>query len=537
MLETLRIVNKVDSSLFCNQWIFNLRKVPLVKKLFPESLYANVNTKNRLVNIFKVLKFFWSLAKVIIFVLLFYALPINLIYGDFMKGSPEKAGFAVYVFYLVNIFIGGTQNHLIKEEFKNYSITCLSYLKIDPKEYFISTGIMKYIKKAIANLPVFVVMLPFFGLTHMQALFLVINMFAFRFFVDGISLVFYEKTSKLKHKLLYLFIVDLAALALAYVPYLTRWEMEKYLALASPLFTAAFIVLGIIGWVLILNYDNYSLLRRAELDQGAEIDSLVKESNKEGIVLEDEDLNTKDAEGLKEKTGYNYLNSLFIHRYSKVFKKYIKYLSIGCFAVPIGLAITQLLAINVFHVLDKNMLEHLYTESLGIWFMLFYLLTVGKRYTGSLFSNIDVHLLNYSWYREPGAVIENYIIRLKKSIIMNSVIALSLMAGVLISSLLTGISLIKLIPLLTIMVVLTLFYSIHYLTLYYLVQPYDKDSQVKNPIYSVVNGAIYFITYILLNQDLSPMIIYIISGVVVVYLGASLVALKHKATETFRLRD
>ena len=99
-------------------------------------------------------------------------------------------------------------------------------------------------------------------------------------------------------------------------------------------------------------------------------------------------------------------------------------------------------------------------------------------------------------------------------------------------------SLVKLLPLFGLIILLTLFYSTHYLTLYYLVQPYTENSDVKSPVYSFFNFIVYMVSYMLMQKgDVSGLGVIIIASVVIVYLIISLILIRFKAKDTFKIRE
>ena len=120
---------------------------------------------------------------------------------------------------------------------------------------------------------------------------------------------------------------------------------------------------------------------------------------------------------------------------------------------------------------------------------------------------------------------------------LNAPITVSMMLGVLIDSFVLGIKAKVYVPVLIILVILTFFYSMHYLTLYYLIQPYTEDSRVKSFAYSFFNGAIYIVSYVLMQVEKLEMIaIGGIAAVIALYLIASIIMLKRRAPKSFKLR-
>ena len=88
---------------------------------------------------------------------------------------------------------------------------------------------------------------------------------------------------------------------------------------------------------------------------------------------------------------------------------------------------------------------------------------------------------------------------------------------------------------------LSVFFSTHYLVLYYLLQPYTVGLETKNPAYSAITFATYFMCYQAaqaLGEDFSPLLFgQICIGFSLLYVAAALLLAYRLAPKTFRLRQ
>ena len=74
---------------------------------------------------------------------------------------------------------------------------------------------------------------------------------------------------------------------------------------------------------------------------------------------------------------------------------------------------------------------------------------------------------------------------------------------------------------------LSIFFSVHYLTMYYLLQPYTAATEMKNPLYSLVSGGTYLVSYAMVYANLpltvlAPLcllfcVLYCVAAAVAVY--------------------
>lgn len=80
------------------------------------------------------------------------------------------------------------------------------------------------------------------------------------------------------------------------------------------------------------------------------------------------------------------------------------------------------------------------------------------------------------------------------------------------------------------------FFSVHYLVIYYLLQPYNKDMQIKNASYSVVTLLTYFVTYSLSDLVLTSSILSIFGILfVVIYIVIALILVYKVSPRTFKI--
>ena len=48
MINSVKNVLRIQAAMSCNRFLFWLKKLPLIRRLFPDSLYGAVNAKQRL---------------------------------------------------------------------------------------------------------------------------------------------------------------------------------------------------------------------------------------------------------------------------------------------------------------------------------------------------------------------------------------------------------------------------------------------------------------------------------------------------------
>ena len=84
---------------------------------------------------------------------------------------------------------------------------------------------------------------------------------------------------------------------------------------------------------------------------------------------------------------------------------------------------------------------------------------------------------------------------------------------------------------------LWVFFSVHTLFIYYIFQPYNDEFELRHPIYQVINGIVYFISYLSMNMRwqgswVAPVFI----AVAVIYSVIALILVYRLAPKTFKVR-
>ena len=83
---------------------------------------------------------------------------------------------------------------------------------------------------------------------------------------------------------------------------------------------------------------------------------------------------------------------------------------------------------------------------------------------------------------------------------------------------------------------LSIFFSVHYLVIYYLLQPFNKDMEVKKASYSFVTLGTYLLCYILTNLVMTSELLSIFGVLfVIIYVILSLFLVYKIAPRTFKL--
>ncbi|MGQ7407942.1 hypothetical protein ACTGWG_02005 [Streptococcus suis] len=272
------------------------------------------------------------------------------------------------------------------------------------------------------------------------------------------------------------------------------------------------------------------------MDQSLQMDKKIFEMTKgneytrQGLQMQAK-LSTGKGKDLSHLSGMTYLNALLFDRYRSILTKKLHF-RLGCL-----LAIVLFIeGIRWFSQDDIQISNTNYIEGLPFAFMVMYAASMGKAVAQMVFVNCDISMLHYPFYREAKTIIAGFHYRFLQTVKLNAVFSGSLLLALIIftraqlpieSYLLTALLLLS----------LTALFSFHDLFIYYILQPFTKDMEVVNPVYKFLSGALYWVAYLNIKLDLGRhLYILLISLAMIAYVSIGYWILLKKAPQTFRLK-
>ena len=228
------------------------------------------------------------------------------------------------------------------------------------------------------------------------------------------------------------------------------------------------------------------------------------------------------------------MNSIFFDRHKRIVYKPMIVKSLIIIAIFLALIIGT----EFFIPEIGSSLGNVLYESFTLFIFMMYILCNSERLIRSMFHNCDITLLRYGFYKQGDALLKMFFLRLLRIVYSNIIPTTLLAIGVsFIISRYTLITIAEMIPIILLLYVLALFFSVHYIFMYYIFQPFTSSMQVKNPFYSLINFAVYFISYMLIQIPAPPgVFLPIIIGLLIVYIGIAILLVYKKAPETFRIK-
>lgn len=272
------------------------------------------------------------------------------------------------------------------------------------------------------------------------------------------------------------------------------------------------------------------------MDQSLQMDKKIFEMTKgneytrQGLQMQAK-LSIEKGKDLSHLSGMTYLNALLFDRYKKVLYKKVRN-----WVLALVVILAALEGIRYF-LEPVTFTEDYLLQFLPLSFMIMYVASSGKVVAQMVFVNCDISMLHYPFYREAKTIIAGFNYRFWQTCKLNLIFASSLFLTIMVlgrfafsleTILLTALLLLS----------LTALFSFHDLFIYYILQPFTKDMEVVNPVYKFLSGALYWVAYLNTQLDLgSHLYILLISIAMITYVSIGYWILLKKAPQTFRLKS
>lgn len=291
-----------------------------------------------------------------------------------------------------------------------------------------------------------------------------------------------------------------------------------------------FIPSGLLSIRKIVSFGYYREVNQELLSQVTNQMDAVKQAAR---TASDKSIST-DASITSRRSGFEYLNELFIKRHRKILWKSTIRIAAICFVLSCAAVIALYLVPEARKDINEMML---------IWLPYFtfimYAINRGTGFTKALFMNCDHSLLTYSFYKQPACILKLFRIRLREIMKVNALPAIVIGAGLSAILYVSGgtDNPLNYAVLFISILCMSMFFSIHYLTIYYLLQPYNAGTEIKSGMYQIIMSVTYLVCFGLMQVRL-PILVFGIACIAfcIVYSAVACVLVYRLAPKTFRLR-
>ena len=239
-----------------------------------------------------------------------------------------------------------------------------------------------------------------------------------------------------------------------------------------------------------------------------------------------------DEKILKDKKGYDFFNIIFFERHKEILLRSAKKYSL--------VLVILYIVLNIMSLTNKT-----YQASINIfllykisWFIIImFIVNREAIITQAMFFNCDHAMLNYNFYREENTILNLFKKRLLTVVKVNLLPAVIIGLGNISLSIFSNSFNIPIMLSQFIFVIsLSILFSVHYLVIYYLLQPFNKEMEVKKTSYSFVTLITYILTYQLTGLVLPTPLLAVITVIfTIIYILISIYLVKKYAHKTFKL--
>lgn len=240
---------------------------------------------------------------------------------------------------------------------------------------------------------------------------------------------------------------------------------------------------------------------------------------------------SRDFTNLK---GSAYLNALLFDRYHKILQRKLL-IRLAFFAIVALL----LVIVGLITTGAKSIPQTEIVRMLPLLFFLMYLTSLGKAIVQMVFVNCDVAMLYYPFYRERKTILGGFNYRLLRTAAYNSLISLAIFIDFLVYNIFCRGQLNSqfFLVLALLLIALTALFSFHELFAYYLLQPFTGDMTVVSPMYRILSGALYWVSYMNIQIKVAGMAyVVIVSVACLIYVAVGYLVINLKAPQTFRIK-
>lgn len=524
MFNTLLNSFRLSNAYYANTLIYRLKKLPIIKKIIPSTLYASKGLKifaNILSTIIKVL--FAFIGK-FIYLSTMVVLPLSL-----FKGNLENNFINILFFLSILGSFTNTQMFNPTKE-KYYSVVLM---RMNSKKYALSSFYWFLIKIFVTFLPSLIAISYIYNIDLLICLMMPLFIVLIKIIGSFILLKYYEIKRKTltENNLHFISVITIIGLLLAYgLPYI-NFVITKNIFLIAFVIT---VIMSVSSLRHIMKSSAYKIMYKKMLTLNSIIFNATEVSSEKqkGRYSTKMDNNISDV---TSKKGYDYFNEIFFQRHKTILTKSAKKIALISALIIIFLGIATIFNPKICKEINNLMLTFL-----PYFVFIMYFTNRGSAITQAMFINCDHSMLAYRFYRQPKVILNLFKKRLKTLIKINMIPTLVIAIGLPCLLFITGgtSNYLNYVLLFAAIIAMAIFFSVHHLVIYYLLQPYNINMESKSSMYAIVNMVTYMVCYFTMQLRI-PTIIFATMIILfsIVYVCLSLYLAFKYAPKTFKLKN
>lgn len=542
MVDMLVKTVEMKAALWLNSFFYYFRRLWLVGRLMPETIYANTALKKVLSYVAVAVQQLSGFFSKPLYLLLFVWLPAVWLQARQPQMAGQQFALFVSILFFLNCMVGPFGDSTVFSVTRE-KVTFLKYMRVSARRYIQAALLLRYVPFLAYYLFWLVVAACLLGAGPAAGVALWLVFAAFRMLGEAAQVYLYDKTGRvLSRSTAYELALIALGLAGAYLPAALgmHWPVALAGVLLHPAFVAVCVLVGAAcAYYVVWGYRGYERKLPRAMDLNFLLSTMLKASS--AASAKDVEVKERDAKlqagqyaRLQKLKGYDYLNAMFFARHRRQLVRPVWYRLAVVGAVLCGALALAVLRPQLAFALGRNL-----TAMLPSFVFIMYGITVAEKACRAMFYNCDKDLLRYAWYRTPGVILRCFAIRLRRVALYNGIVAAALCMVAAVFCLVGGAGIFTADFWLfcTAILLLSLLFTAHHLCLYYIFQPYSESMRVKNPMFNVVNWGMYFLCFLCLQIDVGGLAFTLaVLAFTVVYIAVVMTLVYVRSPKSFRVK-
>ncbi len=523
MINTLVKTLQIDLDYSVNSFIYILSKLPILKDLITNDIYKSKTIK-RIVGLLGIL---FSVARAAFLKFMYFFIILFICYKLFPDNIVKSFFHIYFLLTILGMFIN---NKLLNTTKKKYF--SILVFNMDATKFFRANLFWNMLTSIIMNTICIYIFVDYLLLspTILYSVILVLFTLGVRLIGEALNIVFFKKYKYVwyTNNTLY-FPILVTLLGLCFLPYLNIFIPFRIIILCMVIC----LLLSIPALIYLLKLDDYKLIYK-RLSQITNVMDSKNEKDylKQAMVdVQKKDIKI-DKSIIEKKEGYDLFNTIFFERHKEILLR-----SARKYAIIIAVIYVILSYLMITYEKYNSGISEFVHYRLAIFVILMFFINRGAIITQAMFFNCDHAMLRFNFYREPNTILELFKKRLLIVVKVNLLPAFIIGIGNTVLLILSNsYDLLTIITTFLYIISLSIFFSVHYLVIYYLLQPFNKDLEVKRASYSFVTMGTYIISYWLTGLILTSEVLSIF-GIIfaIIYITLALLLVYKIAPRTFKL--
>lgn len=524
MINALGKTLQIDIAYSVNSFLYVLRKLPILKDLMTEDIYKS-KTLKKVVGLIGIL---FSMARAIFLKFMYFFVILFICYRMFPDNVVRSFFHIYFVLTLLGMFIN---NKLLNTSKKKYF--SLLVFQMDATSFFRANLFWNLFTSTIMNTICIFLFVNIFLVSPsiIYTPILILFTLMVRLTGEALNILYLRKYNYIwySNSALY-FPILILHLAACFLPLIDVLIPFRIMLIATVIFS----ITGTLSFMYLMKIKDYKLIYKRLSQMTNVMDSKnEKDYLKQAMVDVTEKDKVIDKKIIEKKEGYDFFNTIFFERHKEILLRSAKKYSwvLGIIYIVVAYLMWKYTRYNES---ATNFLQ----LHLSCFVMIMFFINRGAIITQAMFFNCDHAMLRFNFYREPKIILELFKKRLQTVVKVNLLPALVIGIGnsILYSLSNTPISITTHITTFLFIICLSIFFSVHYLVIYYLLQPFNKEMEVKKASYSFVTLGTYLISYFLVDFVLSAEILSVLGILfVIIYIPLALTLVYKIAPRTFKL--